>query len=295
MYFPSILFWWYTVLKQITKTDWYTVPKQTKADQSRVSTKAGPKQGVLLVHCTKAGGPKQVLVHCTKAGYTKQGTLYQSRPKQYQSSTHQTMPKSPQIKGLMPNKNRTSRLNAQLKLNNTSNTRDIQKTAERVAVVPGSFDPLTHGHINIIERALGIFDKVVVGVLMNPSKTALFSDRERVRLIRDELNSKYSGRLEVLSFSGLLVEFVRQVKSRVVIRGLRAISDFDYEAQMSLINHKLDPDVETLFLTAREEHAYISSTIVKQVALLGGDVTDMVPERVAEALSKKRSGRRDRL
>jgi pantetheine-phosphate adenylyltransferase len=187
----------------------------------------------------------------------------------------------------MPRKHRTSSSNGLQKSTGKPRTK---RCAERVAVVPGSFDPLTHGHIDIIERALGIFDRVVVGVLMNPSKTALFSDRERVEIISRELASTYVGRLEVLSFSGLLVEFVRRVGSRVVIRGLRAISDFDYEAQMSLINHKLDPDVETLFLTAREEHSYISSTIVKQVALLGGDVTDMVPERVAEALSKKRSG-----
>jgi pantetheine-phosphate adenylyltransferase len=191
----------------------------------------------------------------------------------------------------MPSKTRPSALSAPSK---PIDTPHAKKNSEQIAVVPGSFDPLTHGHINIIERALEIFDKVVVGVLINPSKTALFNDRERVELIRGELALKYAGRLEVISFSGLLVEFVHKVESKVVIRGLRAISDFDYEAQMSLINHKLDPDVETLFLTAREEHAYISSTIVKQVALLGGDVSDMVPERVAKALSKKRSGKRRR-
>lgn len=157
-----------------------------------------------------------------------------------------------------------------------------------VAVIPGSFDPLTNGHVDIIERALGIFDRVVVGVLNNPSKRALFDESERVALIEREF-SRYKGRLSVVSFSGLLVEFVRSVKSRVVIRGLRAISDFDYEAQMSLINRRLDPSIETFFLTAREEHSYISSTIVKQVALLGGDVSDMVPATVTKALMKKRS------
>lgn len=157
----------------------------------------------------------------------------------------------------------------------------------RIAVIPGSFDPLTNGHIDIIERALCIFDRVVVGVLNNPSKRALFSDGERVALIEKQFKS-YGNRLSVVSFSGLLVEFVRSMRSRAVIRGLRAISDFDYEAQMSLINRKLDPTIETLFLTAREEHSYISSTIVKQVALLGGDVSDMVPPGVLKALTKKR-------
>ncbi|MFN4895892.1 MAG: pantetheine-phosphate adenylyltransferase [Pseudomonadota bacterium] len=157
----------------------------------------------------------------------------------------------------------------------------------QIAVIPGSFDPLTNGHVDIIERALGIFDRVVVGVLNNPSKRSLFTESERVALIERQF-SRYKGRISVVSFSGLLVEFVRSVKSRVVIRGLRAISDFDYEAQMSLINRKLDPAIETFFLTAREEHSYISSTIVKQVALLGGDVSNMVPAPVARALSKKR-------
>jgi len=157
----------------------------------------------------------------------------------------------------------------------------------QIAVIPGSFDPLTNGHVDIIERALGIFDRVVVAVLNNPSKRSLFTESERVALIERQFVS-YKGRISVVSFSGLLVEFVRSVKSRVVIRGLRAISDFDYEAQMSLINRNLDPSIETFFLTAREEHSYISSTIVKQVALLGGDVTNMVPAAVAKALTKKR-------
>ena len=154
----------------------------------------------------------------------------------------------------------------------------------QVAVIPGSFDPLTNGHVDIIERALGIFDRVVVGVLNNPSKRALFNESERVALIERQF-SRYTGRISVVSFSG-----VRSVKSRVVIRGLRAISDFDYEAQMSLINRRLDPSIETFFLTAREEHSNVSSTIVKQVALLGGDVSDMVPGIVVKALEKKRLG-----
>ena len=156
-----------------------------------------------------------------------------------------------------------------------------------VAVFPGSFDPLTNGHVDIIERSVAIFGHVVVGVLNNPSKSSLFTEDERVALIKRQF-ARYQGRVSVVSFSGLLVEFVRSVKSRVVIRGLRAISDFDYEAQMALINRKLAPTIETFFLTAREEHSYISSSVVKQVALLGGDVSVMVPPSVEAALRKKR-------
>lgn len=165
-----------------------------------------------------------------------------------------------------------------------------RQSSTQVAVIPGSFDPLTNGHVDIILRSLGIFERVVVAVLNNPSKHNLFSDVERVALLERQF-ARYQGKISVVSFSGLLVEFVKSVKSRVVIRGLRAISDFDYEAQMSLINRTLDPSIETFFLTAREEHAYISSTIVKQVALLGGDVSNMVPPVVARALVHKRKQR----
>lgn len=154
------------------------------------------------------------------------------------------------------------------------------------AVFPGSFDPLTNGHVDIIERSSEIFQHVIVAVLFNPSKESLFSQAERVALIQKQF-ARYKGRVSVVSFSGLLVDFVQSTKSRVVIRGLRAISDFDYEAQMALINRQLAPKIETFFLTAREEHSYISSTVVKQVALLGGDVSEMVPKVVEKALAKK--------
>jgi len=154
------------------------------------------------------------------------------------------------------------------------------------AVFPGSFDPLTKGHVDIIERSAEIFDTVIVGVLDNPSKNALFSPAERVELIAAQF-ARLKGRVLVESFSGLLVEFVQSVGSRVIIRGLRAISDFDYEAQMALVNRKLSPEVETFFLTAREEHSYISSSVVRQVAMLGGDVSGMVPPGVAAALRRK--------
>jgi len=158
------------------------------------------------------------------------------------------------------------------------------------AVFPGSFDPLTNGHVDIIERSSEIFQHVIVAVLFNPSKDSLFTQAERVALISKQF-TRYRGRVSVVSFSGLLVDFVQSTKSRVVIRGLRAISDFDYEAQMALINRNLAPRIETFFLTAREEHSYISSTVVKQVALLGGDVSGMVPKVVSDALAKKRKER----
>lgn len=162
-----------------------------------------------------------------------------------------------------------------------------QKESPRsVAVFPGSFDPLTNGHVDIIERALKIFDRVVIGVLDNPAKQGLLSAPERVDLIAAQF-SRQRGKVEVQSFSGLLVEFAQKVGAQVIIRGLRAISDFDYEAQMALVNRNLAPSVETFFLTAREEHSYISSTVVKQVALLGGDVSTMVPGVVARALHQK--------
>lgn len=162
------------------------------------------------------------------------------------------------------------------------------------AVFPGSFDPLTNGHVDIIERSVEIFDTVIVGVLNNPSKSSLFTPEERVTLISKQFK-RLEGRVRVASFSGLLVEFVQSVHSRVIVRGLRAISDFDYEAQMALINRKLSPEVETFFLTAREEHSYISSSVVRQVAMLGGDVSEMVPAVVATALAKKYKDKQLRL
>jgi pantetheine-phosphate adenylyltransferase len=161
-----------------------------------------------------------------------------------------------------------------------------KKSATSVAVFPGSFDPLTNGHVDIVERSIKIFDRVVIGVLDNPSKQGLFTPSERVALISKQF-TRHEGRVEVMSFSGLLVEFAQRVGGRVIVRGLRAISDFDYEAQMALINRNLAPTVETFFLTAREENSYISSTVVKQVALLGGDVSTMVPPVVAKALKSK--------
>jgi pantetheine-phosphate adenylyltransferase len=152
------------------------------------------------------------------------------------------------------------------------------RTSE-TAVFPGSFDPLTNGHIDIIRRALGIFEKVVVGVLQNPQKLTLFSLEERSSLIKGVF-ADYKDRLSVASFSGLLVNFMQEQKARLVVRGLRAVSDYDYEAQMALLNKNLCDDIETLFLVTREENSYISSSMVKQVAFFGGDVSRFVAPEV---------------
>jgi pantetheine-phosphate adenylyltransferase len=154
------------------------------------------------------------------------------------------------------------------------------------AIFPGSFDPLTYGHTDIIGRALHIFDRLVVAVLNHPSKEALFTAAERVALITEEFRS-FEGRVEVVSFSGLLVEFARKIDVPVIIRGLRAISDYEYEVQMALTNRNLFKDVETLFMATREEFSFISSSMVKEVVTLGGDVRKFVPARVADALYRK--------
>lgn len=155
-------------------------------------------------------------------------------------------------------------------------------------VFPGSFDPITNGHIDIIVRALTIVDSVVIGVLKNPAKGSLFSAQERVEMIRRVFNDlSLSDRVSADVFNGLLVHFVREQSASAVLRGLRAISDYDYEAQLALINKRLDREIETIFMIASEPCTYISSTIVKQIAEFGGTVDELVPPIVAEELRKK--------
>jgi len=150
-------------------------------------------------------------------------------------------------------------------------------------IYPGSFDPFTNGHLDIVERTLEFADTIIIAVLKNSSKKNLFSPEERMELIKEVLK-KYGKRVEVDSFSGLLVEYCKKNKTNVVIRGLRAVSDFDYEHAIYLMNKKLFSEFETIFLMSRSEHSFVSSTIVKEVASLGGNVSDQVPDAVQKRL-----------
>lgn len=154
------------------------------------------------------------------------------------------------------------------------------------AVFPGSFDPITFGHIDIVRRSLKIFDQIIIAVLSNPDKKTLFSDDQRVALIQEEFKDLVD-QVKVEKFSGLLAEFVIAKDTNIIIRGLRAVSDYEYEAQMALTNKTLDEKVETLFLVTSINNSYISSSIVRQVASFGGSVSSMVPEHVAKALKLK--------
>lgn len=153
------------------------------------------------------------------------------------------------------------------------------------AIYPGSFDPVTFGHIDVIGRALRLFDEVVVAVAPSEGKSPLFPVSERLELIRSSLPGET--RLAVKQFDGLLVDFVHAERAAAVIRGLRAVSDFEFEFQMALMNRRLAPDVETIFLMPKEDYSYISSRLVKEVARLGGDVSGVVPAPVAAALRLK--------
>lgn len=157
--------------------------------------------------------------------------------------------------------------------------------AGRVAICPGSFDPLTLGHVDIIRRAARLFDRVVVSVLQNTGKTPLFGVGERLDLIRATFRD--DPRVEAASFSGLLVDYARECGAAAIVRGIRALSDFEYEFQMALMNRRLAPQVETVFLTPAEEYFYVSSRLIKEIAALSGDVSGLVPEPVAAGLRRK--------
>ena len=155
----------------------------------------------------------------------------------------------------------------------------------RIAVCPGSFDPLTMGHVDIIERASRLFDEVIVAVLVNMEKAPLFSVDERVDIIREVFADRPNVTAD--TFEGLLVEYVQSRGASVIIRGLRAVSDFEYEFQMALMNRHLNPRVETVFLMPKEEYSYLSSRLVKEVFRLGGDLAGLVPPSVLERMRRK--------
>lgn len=155
----------------------------------------------------------------------------------------------------------------------------------RRAIYPGSFDPITNGHLDVVERATHIFDEVIVAVAVNHEKSGLFSFAERVAHIEEATAD--NPRIQVTSFDGLLVDLATEKQATALVRGLRAISDFEFEFQMALMNRKLQPEIETIFLTAREEFTYVSSSVTKEVARLGGDISSLVPPAVAAALQEK--------
>ncbi len=159
---------------------------------------------------------------------------------------------------------------------------------EKIAVIPGSFDPVTNGHLDIIERTASLFDKVYVCVLRNGAKKPLFTTEERMELIR-----RVTGRLpnvSVESFDGLLVNYARDKGAGFIVKGLRAVSDFEYEFQMALTNKSLNPEVETFFITTSRSYSYLSSSIVKEVARYGGDISDFVPAEIENDIIEKIGG-----
>ena len=161
------------------------------------------------------------------------------------------------------------------------------------ALYPGSFDPITYGHLDVIGRAAGVFERVFVAVLSNPRKTPLLGEGERLASIREavgETLGELSERVQVASFDGLTVEFARKVGARFVVRGLRAVSDFESELQMAHTNRKLAPEVDTIFFMTALEHSYLSSTLVKEIARFGGDVSRMVPPAVVRRLAAEVTG-----
>ena len=160
----------------------------------------------------------------------------------------------------------------------------------RVAIYPGSFDPLTSGHVDIIERGARIFDEIIVAILANVEKTPLFSETERVEIIQDVFKGHPNVKVE--AFNGLLVEYAQRKKASVLVRGLRAVSDFEYEFQMALMNRHLAPGLETVFMMPAEQYTYISSRLIKEVFTLGGEITGLVPPLVEEKLRAKQQSKR---
>jgi pantetheine-phosphate adenylyltransferase len=156
---------------------------------------------------------------------------------------------------------------------------------KRIAVYPGTFDPITYGHIDVVNRAAQLFPRVIVLVAQNATKTPLFSAEERIAMIREIFRT--NSRIEVDTFDGLLMTYALKKKASVIVRGLRAVSDFEYEFQMALMNRKLAPKIDTVFLVPHERYTYLNSTIVREVARLGGDVSDFVPGGVRRLLLAK--------
>jgi pantetheine-phosphate adenylyltransferase len=157
----------------------------------------------------------------------------------------------------------------------------------RIAIYAGSFDPITNGHVNLIQRSLQIFDKLIVALAINPRKAPLFSVPERMELIKASLSPEEASRVQIDSFEGLLVQYANKVGAKVLVRGLRAVSDFEFEFQMANMNRHLDDSIETMFMMTGEEAFYISSSFVREVAMFGGSVEGMVPPAVNAKLKER--------
>ena len=158
----------------------------------------------------------------------------------------------------------------------------------RTVIYPGTFDPITYGHLDVLERALNLFDEIIITIAVNPSKKPLFSLDERITLIKQVLETNPEGhRVKIEGFDGLLVNFAREKKASAIIRGLRAVSDFEYELQMALMNRRLADEITTVFMMPHEKYTYLNSTIVKEVSSLGGNISNFVPKNIQEALIKK--------
>lgn len=157
--------------------------------------------------------------------------------------------------------------------------------SERIAVCPGSFDPVTLGHLDIMTRASKLFDRVIVLVSVNPAKNPCFSAEERVEMIKEV--TKDMDNIEVDVLNGLLAEYVKNIKATAIVKGLRALTDFEYEFQQALANKKLYPDAETVFLVTSSENMYLSSSVVKQIASFGGDISDFVPDAIADKITAR--------
>ncbi len=155
----------------------------------------------------------------------------------------------------------------------------------RIAVYPGSFDPVTNGHIDVIERALKLFDEIIVAVGDNPGKKPLFTTKERIDMLKE--STKHLKNIEIDSFSGLLLDFVKSKNSNIIIRGLRAVSDFEFEFQRALMNRVVNDKIETVFIMTKEHYVYLNSSIVKEIAMFGGKVNGLVPEIVEKKLKEK--------
>ena len=159
---------------------------------------------------------------------------------------------------------------------------------ERVALYPGSFDPWTNGHLDILSRAVKMFDKIIVTVAVNNKKNAVFTGEERIKLIEESISdTEWASQVEIIQFTGLLVDLARKKEVNVLLRGVRQISDFEYEFRMALANRRLAPEVDTMFLMPDEQLTFISATIVKEIAAWGGDLSSFVPDNVAKALREK--------